>query len=122
MRSERTRGKQHVIGNVEKLPTAKQIEQGALVNFIAESAATNARAQDEEASQFDETVAERILWREQGKDLASSDAARSKARSRSGRLGHKHTQRFTVSSARVTDSMSTATSFARTTTRQRRTE
>jgi hypothetical protein len=39
-----------------------------------------------------------------------------------GGLGYKHTQRITVSSARVTDSMSTASSFARTTTRRRRTE
>lgn len=43
-------------------------------------------------------------------------------RSRSGGFGHKHTQRFTVSSARVTDSISTASSFVRTTTRRRRTE
>jgi hypothetical protein len=52
---------------------------------------------------------------------ARSDT-RSKARSQSGGLGHKHTQRFTVSSTRVTDSMSTASSFARTTTQRRRTE
>ena len=52
---------------------------------------------------------------------ARSDA-RSKARSQSGGLGHKHTQRFTESSARVTDSMSTVSSFTRTTTRRRRTE
>jgi hypothetical protein len=47
-----------------------------------------------------------------GLDLANSDAE-SKARLRPSGLGHKHTQRFTVSSARITDSMSTASSFAR---------
>jgi hypothetical protein len=31
-------------------------------------------------------------------------------------LGHKHTQRFTMSNARVTDSTSIVSSFARTTT------
>jgi hypothetical protein len=91
------------------------------VNFMAESTAADAKAHGEEASQFDETMAERFLWRGQGKDTASSDA-RSKARSQSGGLGHKHTQRFTESSARVTDSMSTVSSFTRTTTRRRRTE
>ena len=55
------------------------------MNFMAESAAADARAHGKEASQFDETVAERILWRELGKDSASNDA-RSKARSRSGEL------------------------------------
>jgi hypothetical protein len=48
---------------MEKLPTVKQTEQGALMNFMAESAAADARAHGEEASQFDETVAERTLWR-----------------------------------------------------------
>jgi hypothetical protein len=91
------------------------------VNSMAESAVADARAHGEGVSQIVEAVAERILWRGLGKDLASSDA-RSKARSWLGGLGHKHTQHFTVSSARVTDSMSTASSFARTTTRQRRTE
>jgi hypothetical protein len=70
---------------MEKLPTVKQTEQGALVNFMAKSAAADARAHGEEASQFDETVAERILWRGLGKDSASNDA-RSKVRSRSGEL------------------------------------
>jgi hypothetical protein len=82
------------------------------VNSMVESAVADARAHGEGVSQFVEAVAERILWRGLGKDLASSDA-RSKARSRSGGLGHKHTQCFTVSSARVTDSMSTMSSFAR---------
>ena len=82
---------------------------------MAKSAIADARAHDEGVSQFIEAVAERILWRGLRKDSASSDT-RSKARSRSGGFGHKHTQRFTVSSARVTDSMSTASSFVRTTT------
>jgi hypothetical protein len=44
-----------------------------------------------------------------GKDSVSSDA-RSKARSRPGGLGHKHTQRLhRVHYARVTDSMSRST-------------
>jgi hypothetical protein len=43
-----------------------------------------------------------------GKDSASSDV-RSKARSPSGGLGHKHTQCFIASSAHVTDSMSRST-------------
>jgi hypothetical protein len=46
---------------VEKLPTAKRAEHGALVNFMAESTAADARAHGEEASRFDETVAERIF-------------------------------------------------------------
>jgi hypothetical protein len=50
-----------------------------------------------------------------GLNPANSDAE-SKARLRSGGLGHKYTQRFTVSNARVSDSMSTASSFGRTTT------
>jgi hypothetical protein len=56
-----------------------------------------------------------------GLDPANSDAE-SKARLQPSGLGHKHTQRFTESNTRVTDSMSTASSFARTTTRRRRTE
>jgi hypothetical protein len=35
---------------MEKLPTAKRAEQGALVIFMAESAAADARAHGEEAS------------------------------------------------------------------------
>ena len=46
---------------MEKLPTVKETEQGALVNFMVESAVADARAHGKEASQFDETVAERIL-------------------------------------------------------------
>jgi hypothetical protein len=45
------------------------------VNFIAESATADARAHGEEASQFDETVVERILWRGLKKDSASSNRA-----------------------------------------------
>jgi hypothetical protein len=91
---------------------ARRTEQGVLANSMAESAVADARAHGEGVLQFVEAVVERILWRGLGKDLGSSEA-RSKARSRSGGLEHKHTQRFTVSSARVTDSMSTASSFAR---------
>jgi hypothetical protein len=102
------------IWSVEKSPTARRTEQGVLANSMVKSAVANARAHGEGASQFVEVVAERILWRELGKDSASSDT-RSKARSRSGGFGHKHTQRFTVSSARVTDLISTTSSFAGTT-------
>jgi hypothetical protein len=49
--------------SMEKLPTAKRIEQGALVNSMEEPAAVDARAHGEGASQFDEVVAGRILRR-----------------------------------------------------------
>jgi hypothetical protein len=68
---------------VEKLSTAKQTEQGAFVNFMAESVTADTRAHGEEASQFDESVAERILWHGLEKDSASNNA-RSKVRSRLG--------------------------------------
>jgi hypothetical protein len=63
---------------VEKLPNAKRTEQGALVNFMAESSAADARAHGEGASQFDEAMAKRILWRRLGKDLARELNARSR--------------------------------------------
>jgi hypothetical protein len=54
------------------------------VNIMAKSAAADARAHGKGASQFDETVAERILWRGLGKDSASSDARRKRGHGRAG--------------------------------------
>jgi hypothetical protein len=48
------------------------------VNFMAESSAADARAHGEGASQFDEAMAKRILWRRLGKDLARELNARSR--------------------------------------------